>query len=386
MLAVQTYLRENGLKKLEETFAIECNVKMFPNGKRIVIFNYDHINKEHKYHPIVQECRGLVLSWGNWEIVAKAFNRFFNLGEAPELQKDFNWQNFTVEEKLDGSLVLLYFCPFRERWCVNTRNSIADAAPTACKYTWEELFFQAFGDKSKLNILDKNETYVFELGTPYTQVIKFFEKPTTFLLSIFDNKLGIELSKYHRNWIAKHIGINIPPNYGIASEEELLTFLAQDSLKYDFEGFVVCDDAFRRIKVKSKKYVAMHYTKGNKNLFLNKRLIPLILTATNDLDEVVSYFPPIQKRVEELRAQIEAECVKIVEVWERTKGIDNQKEFALAVKDFDFAAILFEARKTKDLEKTIHGEGGEKYFLRTLKDADASEACDGCTLQATESI
>jgi tRNA splicing ligase len=52
-----------------------------------------------KNHPITNECRGLVLETGTWKIVAKTFNRFFNLGELANTPDKFNWNNFRCESK-----------------------------------------------------------------------------------------------------------------------------------------------------------------------------------------------------------------------------------------------------------------------------------------------
>jgi hypothetical protein len=44
--------------------------------------NYDQIESA-KAHPVVMECRGLILSYPHGEVVARSFDRFFNYGEVP---------------------------------------------------------------------------------------------------------------------------------------------------------------------------------------------------------------------------------------------------------------------------------------------------------------
>lgn len=68
-----------------------------------------------KFDPLVQDCRGLVLD-DNFNLVARAFSRFFNWGEIQNPQ--FNFNKFNIHEKIDGSLILLYF--FDGNWYANT--------------------------------------------------------------------------------------------------------------------------------------------------------------------------------------------------------------------------------------------------------------------------
>ena len=83
-MIVQDYLRhpQHTLETLHETYGIRHNVH--EDGR--VILNYSQIDSyDVRFEPIVRECRGLVLdSNNNWALVARAFSRFFNLGEEPE--------------------------------------------------------------------------------------------------------------------------------------------------------------------------------------------------------------------------------------------------------------------------------------------------------------
>lgn len=78
-MKIQDWLRNNGgnLELLEEQLGIKSNCH--EDGR--VILNYDQINSP-KNNDLVRECRGLVLDKNNnWELVARSFSRFFNLGE-----------------------------------------------------------------------------------------------------------------------------------------------------------------------------------------------------------------------------------------------------------------------------------------------------------------
>jgi hypothetical protein len=77
MLAVQEYLKTKTLDNLHDELAIEINRH---DTLPLAILNYNQI-KSPKKHPIVLECRGLVLEIETWKIIARSFPRFFNFGE-----------------------------------------------------------------------------------------------------------------------------------------------------------------------------------------------------------------------------------------------------------------------------------------------------------------
>ena len=80
MLALQEYLTSHGLDKLQDELKI--NVFRHPTLP-LVGFKYNQLESP-RTHPIVRECRGVVLEDKTWKLVAKPFNRFFNVGEVQD--------------------------------------------------------------------------------------------------------------------------------------------------------------------------------------------------------------------------------------------------------------------------------------------------------------
>lgn len=79
-MEVQDFLRkygEFGLTLLNAQYGIVATKD--EEGKRVIL-NYDQIESP-KFDPIVKECRGLCLEIGTWNILARGFFRFFNIGE-----------------------------------------------------------------------------------------------------------------------------------------------------------------------------------------------------------------------------------------------------------------------------------------------------------------
>ena len=60
---------------------------------------------------MVQECRGMVVDIKAKKILAHPYNKFHNFGDY--LAQDIAWESAAVQEKLDGSLMIL-FCDNQE--------------------------------------------------------------------------------------------------------------------------------------------------------------------------------------------------------------------------------------------------------------------------------
>ena len=118
MLEVQKYLQTKTLENLTEELGIRCKVYEEEN---IVLLDYDQIESP-KTHPIVRECRSLILALSDFSIVSRKFDRFFNHGEALEYYSDFSFENAVAFEKADGSLIGVYYNPFTNRWDISTRG------------------------------------------------------------------------------------------------------------------------------------------------------------------------------------------------------------------------------------------------------------------------
>lgn len=109
MANVVAFLKENapnGPDLLTSQFAIHVvRHKVRPS---LVLFKYDQLNSPMA-HPIVQECRGLVLDEANdWSIVVFPYQKFFNMREMANAAV-IDWSGpVRAYEKIDGSLLTMY--------------------------------------------------------------------------------------------------------------------------------------------------------------------------------------------------------------------------------------------------------------------------------------
>ena len=346
MLAVQQYLRD-GRALRDITSELGINVYEHPSLP-LVGLKYSQIESP-KTHPVVRDCRGIVLERDTWNVVAKPFRRFFNAGEDQESFRQFDWADFTCTAKEDGSLVILYH--YRGEWHANTSGSFGLGICGFSGKTWRQLFWEASNvDPASL---DTSLTYIWELCTRYNKVVRIYSSPVAYLLAAFDVTTCRELPTSEVDGIASELRVARPEHYRFSGMDDITEFLREmESRDKTFEGVVIrgrrIDDPTQedRYKIKTQTYVALHQLLDNGNLFNPKRLVPLVLAG--EADEALAYIPELKPHLDLVQAQMEQAFAELRSIWQQTWEIPSQKDFALSiVGKTRFASILFGLRKDK---------------------------------------
>lgn len=338
------YLNSNGL----EYFCNEYSVKAARHNKysNLVLLKYDQINSPMNVE-MVQICRGIILDENkNWSVVSRSYDKFFNYGEGKA--KEINWSTANILEKLDGSLHTLFF--YDNKWQVCTLG-LPDASGNVYSYdfTFADLFWKTWNDLNyelpDANIFGKF-SFMFELMTPFNTVVIKHERPRLVLHGLRNNDPEGNYCEYlpslcgsgeiweHKNWeIVKHFSIN--------NLNECLECVNKlDGTQQ--EGFVICDNKFRRLKIKNPLYVSIHHLKNN---FCKKRILEIV--CLNEDDELLTYFPEYKDSIIEVRDKYNEAIFNINETFEKYRNIEDKKEFALKVKDLLFSGIYFGLKNNK---------------------------------------
>ena len=346
MLKIQEWLQQNNFNYplLETQLGITSN--FHPSDDRVIL-NYSQINSP-KLNEIVRECRGLCLNSKTGDLIGRGFRRFFNLNET---QEPFDWSDFTCFEKVDGSLVLIYY--YKDKWHLQTRNSYSQSEINDSGITWHELIESTLPEGWK-DSFDKNTTYVGEICSRYNKVVVDHPIPIFFLLSMFDNITGREhyLDSYIQE--SETLKLNRPNIHKLSSQLEVEQYLKQleQDKKLD-EGFVLRDKNNNRIKCKSALYLRFHYIFSNGEPKTEK-LLEFILNG--EVDELLSYFPVYKLRSENIKERAEKLFKELDNLWYCYHKEPNRKLFALAVKDHPLASVLFNLRDDKGEFKQLFNE------------------------------
>jgi T4 RnlA family RNA ligase len=377
-LHVQEYLRSGKtLDMLKAELGIEYSEK-----DNLIVLNYSQIDSP-KIHPIVWECRGLILEKDTLSLVNMPFSRFFNWGEAGKVTESFDFSKAVGLEKLDGSLISVF--NYKDKWMMSTRAVIENNSNVGLfDITFSELFYKTAEQYPNFwSGLGKKYCYCFELTAPENRVVTIYHDRKLSLILMRDLDTLKELPiKDLKKWSDK-LGVGFPNVVTFKSADELIE-LARKLATLD-EGFVSVIDSeyaddgisFRRVKVKNPSYVAILHLKDSAARSLRSFIS---LVRSNDTEEVLGYFPEMKPIVDKVKGAYEEYISKInqdIDKFISYFSIDNEtkklkrKEFAesaLKCVNSNFMFQLYEG-KVKDLEEyfsTIEKKNGRTYFEKRM--------------------
>lgn len=327
MLNLQAFIHKN--KNWRELISEKpYYIKVTEKGN-LVCFKYSQFNSDFN-NPIVRECRGIILEKGTWNVVAYAFNKFFNFGET--YADEIDWNSAIVTSKEDGSIMKVFYYDGVWRLATNSTINAYDAPLGFGGYSTFGQLFDVAAKNSHLNYdrLDVRYTYIFELCSAFNRKVVPYEETKLFHIGTRNNITGQEEEV--------DIGVEKPRVYKLASLKDCIS-LAK-TFSFTQEGFVVKDKNYNRIKIKSEDYVKMHYLVNNHNI-TTERAIALI--RTNEIEEFLSYFPQYLDFIQNINNKIIK--LKFFLEWELGKAINNlhldRKIFAEKAKKSQFPFIWF---------------------------------------------
>lgn len=363
------FLKTKSLQDLKDQFAIDHTID---NHK--VSLNYDQIASK-KGCKLTQECRGLIITpielkgpvvpnepLGNTRVLARSFDRFFNYGDTECARIDFLDPTTRFYEKLDGTLCMLYYDDIGSKWCLGTRK--VPEANLPIKYhskgiTFRDLFLSALENFDLITTkLSRRSTYMFELTAPDNQILVKHTEPKATLIGVRDRDTGEEADPI---WEAKMISIPGPTLYCISPIKSLQELIEEISKKdpLSFEGIVVCDRNFNRVKLKTPPYLALSRLK-NKLLSSDRNITALVLSGTLK-DHIFEILPEeLGNRAKELQEGLKRATEKYERIYqesweaaskEHTYGSrEHRKAFALHAKDhFNLGSLFYRY----DLEENV---------------------------------
>jgi len=335
MLKLVQEIKEEGLKNVINKYGL---IVRYIDDK--VLLKYHAIDSiPYKYVDACREARGIILELNTWKVYSFGFRRFFNLNEVED--HGFNWQSFDVLKKKDGSLISLYWDWYNEMWQAATTGTIyGDAQLDENGITFRELFWNTVDiDTTKLN---KDYVYNFELCTPFNQVVVYHSDAHVSLLSVkdrteIDNGSFGELSRSTVESIAESIGVDVVEKYSFTSKEELITFVLNEN-GAKFEGVVLVDNNFNRIKLKNPDYCLLHHNMTNIN---DVALFKILLTGEGD--EVIANFPHLKDRLDVFDLSLKAFkkfVVLFIEIYKRLTYLEKAEFYSYWLKDRKYLSVM----------------------------------------------
>lgn len=307
----------------------------------LYIYNY---SEKAQYDRVWNEwtlaCRGLIMD-GNYQVVARPFQKFFNLGEH-ENQVIPN-EPFVIFEKMDGSLGILYWLDDAERRPkphIATRGSFASEQSQVAT----EMLHTQYADV--IPLLDKSKTYLFEIIYPENRiVVDYGNQRKLVLLAIVDTETGIE-NELH------NIGFEMVNRYDGLNDLSKLKQLEEANK----EGFVVKYKNGYRLKVKFDEYQRIHRIVTQVStlniweyLKEGKDLLPILDRVP---DEFYDWVKITHAKLLENFAEIEAQAKLDFKV------LEDRKTTAVYFQTCKFPSVLF---------KMLDGQSYDQVIWKMIK-------------------
>ena len=330
----------------------------------LALFMYGH--KAYFPDPVVQEARGIIIDTETLEVVCWPFNKFFNIEESSAAVID--WDSAKVYNKYDGSLIKLWYYKKEHRWIWSSNGMIfAEDCKTGTSNgiikMLNEVIEMALTDNDIVyDALDKENTYMFELLSPYNRIIiDYGDKPLLKLIGVKNNLTGEET-------IMDVPGVKepytFPSDFKIAFSKGIDAVIDNvKMLNFDddgkitdvkYEGYIVCDKFFNRVKIKSPVYIMFHQLESSIKDTSTKNTIKRIMDGSIDSDSVeeaglpcahiIKYY---EFKISELYYKLR-QYIKYARSWYIEMGYDR-KALAMKIGNSKYKSVAFAAVNDMDI-------------------------------------
>ena len=347
------------ITKLSNDYGIK--VKQYDDR---VVLNYSQIDSP-KNSAVTNLCRGLILSFPDFHVLSRTFDRFYNLGEVDG--QDHEMGDKHIFEKLDGSLISIYFDDNHDKWQIATRGTaFGEACLANSDKTYRELVLETleltedkFQDYSDY-YFDMRMTYICEICSPENRIVTPYQESKLVLLAVREKYTGTYFNYYNE----KPSIFDSPRTFTFDSREHAVE--ASNALQGLEEGYVVYSkQGVPLYKIKSPKYCAIHLLRGDLT-FSKKRLAELVIS--NEQEEYLTYYPEDKKHIKPYEDSLASMLHMYQEIFDNTMDVTkgNQKEFALIVKNWREAAIFFQAKAKGISIKEAFNQQKMKYRVDIL--------------------
>jgi hypothetical protein len=300
----------------------------------LTVYNYtDRVQYEGLWDEVTLQCRGLVVDdLGN--IVARPFKKFFNLSEGRTNVTD----DYEIYAKYDGSLGILFF--FGGEWVFASRGSFTSEQAVKGKY---------FLDKDcDYELLDKNNTYCFEVIYPENKIVVEYEGfEGVVLTAVFDTQTGEEKSMYDYDLLT-----------ALTFDCEISLKGLHTTIKDNEEGYVVKFSNGERCKVKGAEYLRLHKMMSQMSttavwdcLRNGDSILSLLEGYPDEFYNIVrEYEEKLKKEFLIIKIDVESKYLTLKLMF----GQNSDKDFALAVQNDKYKHILFSLRNGKRIDEQIY--------------------------------
>lgn len=238
------------LRKLEEQGYVTSS-----EYKSLILFNYSPKTTFEKYWTkYTLEARGTIYNKDTGEIVARAFDKFFNYSEMGITEDLLPKEKFVATIKHDGSLGVVF--PHEEGFKVSTRGSFySEQAVEATKMANESPYKEAFEE------MLQHGTPLVEIIFPSNRIVINYGDERKLVVLAIRRLDGTYVPIRQSEEIAHAHGVEHTMIIDNVSLEELLRL--QKIINWQEEGWVLVYENGYRLKIKGIDYLRIAKIKSS---------------------------------------------------------------------------------------------------------------------------
>lgn len=237
--------------------------------KNLVSFKYtDMTIYKRDWNNVTLRARGITFDSITGKVLARPFDKFFNLEELVDLDtgeykqtaevvkkylgfdnlyNDYKHQKFTVTNKLDGSLGILFYTG--QKWLVKTGGAFVSE-----QATWANNWCTEKGNID-ISLLDKCKTYLFEIIYNEDHHPIKYDFEGLVLLAIIDTETGKEDSYDAVKETADSLKVRCAETIELDDFDKLVEYVK--ALPNNREGVVVTFENGFKLKLKGDAYLLL---------------------------------------------------------------------------------------------------------------------------------
>lgn len=321
-------------------------VQKHPSAE-LYLYNYSRsAQQDHVWNEATLQCRGIIVD-AEGNIVARPFEKFYNMEELVEMGVEIPNLPFDAFEKMDGSLGIMYWIgdiPY-----LSTRGSFSSEQ---CQHGTKILHTKY---KDIWNRFDRSKTYLFEIIYPEDKHCINYgpDVDDIFLLAVINTEDGTETDSIDNYRDV----LSVTKHYdGIKDWKNI----REEFDGANREGFVIRFSNGFRMKLKYEQYFKIHFLRS----MLSKKLIlEHIMSGTlseiedmiNELDEENQIY--YRAKVKEIYDRYDEIEQKMLALYLSPEHFKDQKEFAAWVLGMPshkgYTGMMFAKAKGADYSTAI---------------------------------
>lgn len=298
----------------------------------LLIWNYtQHCQFEKAWNDVTMQARGLITGLDG-TIVARPFRKFHNLEEYQGTIPVTHLRPFTITEKMDGSLGILYFIDNEPQ--IATRGSFT--SEQALRGT--KILYDKYGRFIPYLKQWPYYTFLFEIIYPSNRiVVDYGDMEDLVLLTVIHTETGDEHSIHDPVWVKMWPFPLVKLYDGIKDINELKKLEEPNK-----EGFVIRFESGLRLKVKFDEYVRLHRLITQ----CTARTIWDLLRNNQTFDDLLEKVPDefytwVQTTRDTLQTQFTSIETFARGIYTQVKDLPTRKEQAAIVVKHAYPAVVF---------------------------------------------